>query len=125
MRGTDLPPSNYDPSVGNKPQIVASRPTKAMPVQPRPPRADVAEVRDDDPPAGAVGRGGWRLQLGAFGEPGNARKLWNQVGGRFPGATVSYVKGGSLTRVLVGPYASKSAAAAACGAVKPCVPVSD
>ncbi len=67
--------------------------------------------------------GGWRLQLGAFGEPGNARKLWSQVGGRFPGRQVYYVKAGSLTKVLVGPFASRNEAAAACGSVRPCVPV--
>jgi cell division septation protein DedD len=74
-------------------------------------------------PAPAVGRGGWHVQLGAFGDPGNARKLWGQVSGRFAGASVSYVKSGALTRVLVGPYPSRAAAAAACGAVRPCVPV--
>ena len=124
MRGTDLPPSNYDPTIGNKPEIVAVRTPKPVP-KPRPSPPVVTAARDEAPAPVAVGRGGWRLQLGAFGDPNNARKLWAQVGGRFPGATVAYVKGGSLTRVLVGPYGSKGAAAAACGAVKPCVPVGD
>ena len=128
MRGTDLPPSNYDPSVGSKPEIVALRTVRPVPaaVVPKPRPAPVlADERSAPPAPAAVGRGGWRLQLGAFGDPNNARKLWSQVGGRFPGATVAYVKGGSLTRVLVGPYASSGAAKAACGAIKPCVPVSD
>ncbi|MDG2532260.1 SPOR domain-containing protein [Sphingomonas sp. HITSZ_GF] len=76
-------------------------------------------------PAAAIRDGGWRLQLGAFGDPANARKLWSQVGGRFPGRSVSYVKAGSLTKVLVGPFASKGEAAGACRGVSPCVPVSN
>lgn len=67
--------------------------------------------------------GGWRVQLGAFGDPGNARKLWSQVSGRFPGRQPYYVKAGTLTKLLVGPFASRAAASGACGSVKPCVPV--
>lgn len=77
------------------------------------------------PAPAAVAGGGWRVQLGAFGDPANARGLWNRIGGKFPGATVRYAKAGGLTRVLVGPYASKGAAAAACGSVKPCVAVGE
>lgn len=122
MQGTDLPPSQYDPNVGNRPQIVSlAPPPPSTPPKPRAtPRATAVA---DTPPAPAVGHGSWHVQLGAFGDPGNARKLWGQVGGRFAGASVSYVKGGALTRVLVGPYPSRAAAAAACGAVRPCVPV--
>jgi cell division septation protein DedD len=80
----------------------------------RPPVA-TAPVRD----------GGWRVQLGAFGDPNNARKLWGQVAGRFPGRQVYYVKSGSLTKVLVGPFASRGEAAGACRGVNPCVPVTN
>ena len=126
MRGTDLPPSNYDQSVARKPEIIALRPERPVSTKPRSvPSAEVATVRAPAPPTVTSGRGGWRVQLGAFGEPGNARKLWGQVGGRFPGAGVAYVKSGTLTRLLVGPYGSRAAAAAACGSVKPCVPMSE
>jgi uncharacterized protein len=67
--------------------------------------------------------GGWRVQLGAFGDPGNARKLWGQIAGRFPGRQPSYVKAGALTKLLVGPFASSGEAGRACAAVKPCVAV--
>jgi cell division septation protein DedD len=67
--------------------------------------------------------GGWKLQLGAFGDPGNARRLGAQMGGRFPGRQISYVKSGKLTRVLVGPFASSGEASGACRGVSPCVPV--
>jgi cell division septation protein DedD len=74
-------------------------------------------------PTAAIRDGGWKLQLGAFGEAGNAQKLWSQVGGRFPGRKVSYVKSGRLTKVLVGPFASSAEASAACRSLSPCVPV--
>lgn len=67
--------------------------------------------------------GGWKLQLGAFGDPGNARRLGAQMAGRFPGRQISYVKAGKLTRVLVGPFASNAEASGACRGVGSCVPV--
>jgi uncharacterized protein len=67
--------------------------------------------------------GGWRLQLGAFGDPANATRLWSQLAARFPGRGVTYQRAGTLTKVLVGPYPSRAAAVAACGSVSPCVPV--
>ncbi|BCA58051.1 sporulation protein [Sphingomonas sp. HMP6] len=124
IRGTDLPPSNYDPSVERKPEVVAMRPERPTST-PRAAPPTVAAVRTPAPGPVASGRGGWRLQLGAFGDPGNARKLGGQVAGRFPGASVTYVKVGALTRVMVGPYGSRAAAVAACDSVKPCVPVNE
>lgn len=108
--------ANRAPTVDLPPVQVASNP--------RPPR----ETRPPAPPRVApsspapVRDGGWRVQLGAFGDPGNARKLWGQVGSRFPGRQVYYVKAGALTKVLVGPFASRGEAAGACGSVSPCVP---
>lgn len=103
------------------PPRTVSRPPVTRPpaTQPQPRPVEVASR-----PAPAPSRdGGWRVQLGAFGDPGNARKLWSQVGGRFPGRQVYYVKAGSLTKVLVGPFGSRAEAAGACGSVRPCVPV--
>lgn len=105
---------------------VTTQPTRTPPVtRPRPTPTPVpTTVAVNTPPKPAVIRdGGWRLQLGAFGDPNNARKLWAQVGGRFPGRQVSYVKQGSLTKVLVGPFASRADAQANCRGVSPCVPV--
>ncbi|ATY30757.1 SPOR domain-containing protein [Sphingomonas psychrotolerans] len=122
--GRPLPPvevaenTRPSPPVTTRPDRPAAtrpdRPVTTRPVPARPAPVAAAPVRD----------GGWRVQLGAFGDPGNARKLWSQVGGRFPGRQPYFVKTGGLTRLLVGPYASRTAAAAACGGVRPCVPVS-
>lgn len=100
LRGVDLPPSD----------VVRQPPLSPKSIKP---------VSRATP----VKSGRWRLQLGAFGDAGNAHKLGAQVAGRFPGHSVDYTQAGALTRVLVGPFASKSEAAAACGSLKPCVPV--
>lgn len=71
----------------------------------------------------AVRDGGWRVQLGAFGDAGNARNLWAKLGGRFPGRQPYYVKAGSVTRLQVGPFTSQSEAAKACSGVSPCIAV--
>lgn len=108
------------PCKGTPPVIAANPPIANY--DPRPPYQPPVAPRPAPQPPVATG-GGWRLQLGAFGDPNNARKLWAQVGGRFAGRSAAFVKSGSLTRVLVGPYRTKAEAAAACGAVSPCVPV--
>lgn len=65
--------------------------------------------------------GPWRIQLGAFGNENNAKKLWNSLEGRM-GAFASlqpYLKtSGKVTRLQAGPFASKAAADAMCGKVK-------
>lgn len=106
------PPPRTTP-VHTPPRIGATPPPAPVKVAANPPASAAAPIRD----------GGWRLQLGAFGDPANARKLWGQVGARFPGRQVAYVKAGNLTKVLVGPYASRGEAAGACRSVSPCVPV--
>ncbi len=94
----------------------APRPTPVA----RPPKPAPVAVAVTTP---VVRDGGWKVQLGAFGDPGNAHRLWAQVGGRFPGRQAYFVKTGSLTRLLIGPFGSKGEAVGACAAVKPCVPI--
>ncbi|MBX3565107.1 MAG: SPOR domain-containing protein [Sphingomonas sp.] len=118
----DLPPpqmASNDPPVTAAPRP-APRPTPVAVTRPPVAKPPVTTVAVATP----ARDGGWRLQLGAFGDPNNARKLWGQVGSRFPGRQVYYVKQGNLTRVLVGPFASRGEAAGSCGGVSPCVPVS-
>jgi cell division septation protein DedD len=118
--GRPLPPvevaENNRPA---SPAVTRPAPRTTLPA-PAPARATPAPVRATPAPAQD---GGWRVQLGAFGDPGNARKLWSQMSGRFPGRQPYFVKAGTLTKLLVGPFASRAAAAGACGSVKPCVPV--
>ncbi|MDQ0250418.1 cell division septation protein DedD [Sphingomonas kyeonggiensis] len=121
LPGTDRPPVEVASAQPPRPTPIRTPPRTTPGPTPVPVRTSPAPA-----PAGpAIRDGGWRLQLGAFGDPGNARKLWSQVGGRFPGRSVAYVKSGNLTKVLVGPFASRADAAGACRGVSPCVPVSN
>lgn len=118
----DVPPSRGAATGPGAPYPVPGKPLP-VPGKPVPKPPVVAATPKPTPKPVAVATSGeWRVQLGAFGDPNNAHKLWNQVGARFPGRQPSYVKAGALTRLLVGPFKSKSEAASACGAVKPCVP---
>jgi hypothetical protein len=118
IRPADLPGS----------QVAANSPERGAALKPEPPR-QIAALRPASSPTRAeqsprIVDGGWRVQLGAFGDPNNAHRLWSQVGARFPGRQPYFVKAGALTRLLVGPFASSTEAGRACGTVKPCVPVS-
>lgn len=106
------------------PQVIEPRP--APPIVRSAPRPAAPTVQPPAArPAPVVRDGGWKLQLGAFGDPGNARRLGAQMSGRFPGRQIAYVKAGKLTRVLVGPFASIAEAGGACRGIGSCVPVRD
>lgn len=121
---TEVPPSSaYPRPIPANPAPDTNVTERAPPIVRPAPR----QTPRPTPPAAAkpapVRDGGWRLQLGAFGDPSNARKLGAQAGSRFPGRQVTYVKSGKLTRVLVGPFASSAEASGVCRGVSPCVPV--
>ncbi len=133
LRQQGLALAQVDEAAAQRPQLLpalAPAPTSAAP-----PRVASVSVPKIEPGKSAriaasnanapamIDRGGWHVQLGAFGDPANAHRLWTQIGPKFPGARVRFVKAGAMTRVLVGPYGSSATAARACAAVKPCVPV--
>lgn len=63
----------------------------------------------------------WRIQLGAFGEEANAKKLWSSLkSGMTEMAALQpiYKSAGNITRLQAGPFASKSAADAMCAKLK-------
>jgi hypothetical protein len=97
-------------------------PAKLPPAKPKPkpkpaaPRAAEAKVEN----------GGWRIQLGAFSQSGSAQALYQRLSAKsaLSGKQPYYVSAGSVTRLQVGPYASRAAAEAACRAVgSACFPV--
>jgi uncharacterized protein len=80
------------------------------------------------PPIQAVGvaTGGWRIQLGAFSRRASAEALFRTLSGKsaLAGRQAYYIPVGAITRLQVGPFESKAAAAAACRAVgQVCFPV--
>ncbi len=82
----------------------------ATPLKPKP---EPKPAQRDRAPAG-----GWRVQLGAFRDRGNAEALWRRVSAQMRGAEASYVDGGGVTRLQTGGYPSRSAAASACAGAK-------
>ncbi len=65
-------------------------------------------------------QGSWRVQLGAFGVPANAERLWSQLSGNaaLEGTRKTLLPSGKLTRLLASGFASESAASRACTALK-------
>jgi len=107
------------------PKPAPSKPaTKAAPPaasKPAPKAAPPAASKPAPAPSGA-----WRIQLGAFSQRATAEALYHRLSGKpaLAGRSPSYVAAGSVTRLQVGPFASKAAAAAACGSLgAACFPV--
>ena len=94
--------------------------TRATPVpgKPAPQAAPVTATI----PASASARmsGEWKLQLGAFGNSGNADRLASRLTGNaaLGGARVEQEPAGRLTKVMAVGYPSRNAAEAACSALK-------
>jgi len=79
-------------------------------------------VKVPSPPAS----GNWRIQLGAFSQKGSAEALFKRIAGNgaLAGRQPYYVAAGAVTRLQVGPFASRAAAQSACNALKQaCFPV--
>jgi cell division septation protein DedD len=92
----------------------------------KPPATKPAPPAAAKPAPSVAASGGWRIQLGAFSQRGAAEALYQRVSGKaaLAGRSPYYVPLGSMTRLQVGPFESKAAAAAACGTVgTACFPV--
>lgn len=105
----------------------APPPRQTMPrkVTIKPPKVQVAKAAAPErTPAPATGN--WRIQLGAFSQRGGAEALYHRVSGKaaLQGRGPYYIAAGSVTRLQVGPFASRAAAEAACRAIgTACFPV--
>jgi cell division septation protein DedD len=128
MASADLPPSSAPGATyaqpGTRPAPPAPRkdalPPRGTPgtsyASPRPAPSSAASTPPRPAPAprpAAASGGAWRVQLGAFGNPDNARALWSRVGARV-GGTPAYVKAGTVTRLQATGFASKAEAQRAC-----------
>lgn len=101
----------------------APEPTQKV-AQATAPRTKIQQVAATIPTSGA-----WRIQLGAFSQRSSAEALFRKLSGSAPvaGRQQFLVTAGTVTRLQVGPYSSKTAASAACGTLlgrgQPCFPV--
>lgn len=115
-KGVDVPASKVKPGFPSDMAVAGDPPKQApkpVPAQPAPVKpAPIKPVATD---------GAWRIQLGAFSEEANAKKLWTSLEGKISdlGALQTYLKSaGNITRLQAGPFASRAAADAMCAKVK-------
>lgn len=122
-RPVTVPPSQIPPSV--KPGFPSDIPAAGVPVRPAQP-VKIAPVKAAPtaklaPIKTVAADGAWRIQLGAFGEEANAKKLWTSLEARIAdlASLQPYLKAaGKITRLQAGPFTSKASADAVCGKVK-------
>jgi cell division septation protein DedD len=115
-------PAPSPKSKAEKPVRVAqAKPPTPKPLTPKPVEASAPMPAPSSPASG-----GWRIQLGAFSQRGSAESLYQRLSGKpaLAGRGPYYIAAGSMTRLQVGPFASRAAAAAACSQVgTACFPV--
>ncbi|MEP6786379.1 MAG: SPOR domain-containing protein [Sphingomonadales bacterium] len=130
VTSVQLPPSQIGtpPTPGAKPATQPVRPKieKPTPVVVAKP---VPALPAAKPVPVAAASGGWKVQLGAFGDATKARAAWSAlqktVGALGP-YKASYQAAGSMTRLQAGPLPSRAAADTLCTTIKaknPCFPV--
>ena len=119
IRVAEIPASDSEPEVAEK-RAVAATP-KADIMKPKPVAKATPKPIAPAPAPVAVSGSAWRVQLGAFGDQGNARALWGRLQPRVAalgGLQPYYVKAGNVMRLQAGPIAGKAAAERVCASVK-------
>jgi cell division septation protein DedD len=94
--------------------------------QAKPPKPKPVAVAPTRPAPAVAASGAWRIQLGAFSQRGAAETLYRRLSSKpaLAGRGPFYIAAGNVTRLQVGPFASRAAAAAACGSLgTACFPV--
>jgi cell division septation protein DedD len=113
-KSTRPPKSSRTKSASTSPQDSAAKKTVAA----RPAPAVVPKV---------AASGAWRVQLGAFSQRSSAETLYRRLSANaaIAGRSAFYVPAGTVVRLQIGPFASKSAAQSACAALRPqaCFPI--
>jgi len=106
-------------------KVAAPKPASSKPAQPVVAAAKPQPKPPAQPPATVPATGSWRIQLGAFSQRSSAEALFRKLSGKLAGRQAYYIPAGAVTRLQVGPFESKAAAAAACRAMgQACFPVS-
>jgi len=129
MAQTKAKPSSPPPAASKPVRVAQAKPQAPPPTKPtvakttpsKPAPVKAAAFKTTVPASGA-----WRIQLGAFSQRGAAEALYQRLSGKaaIAGRSPFYIAAGNVTRLQVGPYASRAAAAAACSAVgTACFPI--
>ena len=94
--------------------------TAAVPARANPPQPTAKTATPPPSSAAAPAAGGWRIQLGAFSQSGSAEALFRKVSAApaLAGCRPFYIRSGAVTRLQVGPFASRAAATQACAALR-------
>ena len=106
----------------DKPVVTAkAEPPKTVPAKPVPTKPAATSAARPT----SSGSGPWRIQLGAFSQRSSADSLFRKLSDRLAGKQPFYVAAGAVTRLQVGPYATRAAASAACSSLsgQACFPV--
>ena len=117
---------NGSPTPVAKPEkparVALAKPPTAKPAKPK----VAPDPLSPKPVHITVASGNWRIQLGAFSQRASAEALYQKLSGKsvLTGRDPFYIAAGNVTRLQVGPFASRAAAAAACGSLgTACFPV--
>jgi cell division septation protein DedD len=125
-------PAKLEPAKAQAAKAKAAKPEKPAAGQPpakspaKPPAKPPAKEAATTPTKAS---GPWRIQLGAFSRRSSAETLFAKLSGNsaLAGRQPFYVAAGAVTRLQVGPFASRAAATAACAALsrggQPCFAV--
>jgi uncharacterized protein len=114
-----IPSGSPVPKTTKPVRMAQSTRTLSKPAAAKPSAAKPAPPAAVKPAPKVVASGSWRIQLGAFSQRSAAEALYQRVSGKaaLAGRNPYYIASGSITRLQVGPFASKAAAASACAAI--------
>ena len=124
MMATKKPASKSGANQEKKLALKKTAPKTAGKVEP--PKPSIAPKQPiPSPSSPAAAAGGWRVQLGAFGQRATAEALFSRLSPKLAGRRAFLVPVGKIVRLQVGPFESRAAASAACARLKPqaCFPV--
>lgn len=122
-RPVSRPPQSTGPAA--RPVTIPSPVAPAPPIEPAIATPNLPDEAPNVPPPPArrpaVAGKGWRVQLGAFGDPSKARGLFAKLQSSIPILSqyqAQLVPAGAVTRLQAGPMASKGEAEQVCSATK-------
>jgi hypothetical protein len=123
-----LQQASENPAPGAKaPKPSAKPPVKVAAKPPAPTQTEKPKATPSTAQTAAAASGKWRIQLGAFSKRSSAEDLYRKLSRSavLAGHQAFYVPAAGVTRLQIGGFATRAAAAAACSSLKgqPCFPV--